>query len=132
MSAALEPILESGHFRHGIDERPVSLPPLVRQHAGGTAGWAARRQIVRHVHYTVAEHGAGHQGESRRYRAGVPRLVVLGAGGHPRVLLLHRGGGGRRRLLILGSRRQGQGTDRRAVRRAGRSRRRLKERSRTL
>lgn len=115
--AALEPILEPRHFRHGIDERPVPLPPLVGQHAGGTAGWPARRQIMRHVHNTVAEHGARHQGESRRNRACVPRLVVLGTGRYPRVLLLHRGGGRRRRLLlILGSRGQRQRTDRWAAR----------------
>lgn len=67
---------------------------------------------MRHVHYTVAEHGAGHQGKSWRNGARVPGLVVLGTGGHPRVLLLYRGRSRRRRLLlILGSRGQGQRTD---------------------
>lgn len=126
--AALEPILEPRHFRHGIDERPVPLPPLVSQHAGGTAGWPARRQIMRHVHYAVTEHRARHQGESRRDRARVSRLVVLGTGRHPRVLLLHRGWGRRRRLLlILRSRGQRQRTDRWAARWTGRPGRRLRK-----
>jgi len=122
MGAALEPILQSRHFRHGIDERPVPLPPLVGQHASGTTGRSTWRQIMRHVHYAVAEHGTGHQGESRRNRTRVSRLVVLGTRRHPRVLLLHRGGRRRwRLLLILGSRGQGQGTNGWTTRRAGRS-----------
>lgn len=121
MSATLEPILQSRHFRHGIDKRPVSLPSLVGQHARRTAGWSARRQVMRHVHYTVTEHRAGHQRESRRDGARVPRLVVLRTGRHSRVLLLHRGGRRRRRLLrlllILGSGGQRQRTDWWTVRR---------------
>lgn len=125
MSIVSEPSFESGHFRHGIDERPVPFPPFV-QHAGRTTSWSTRRQIRWHVHYPMAEHRTGHQRKSRRQRTGRPRLVVLRTRRYPCILLFYRGWCRRWRLLILWSGRERQWADRWASRWTGRRWRRLK------
>lgn len=119
MGVVGEPGLEPGHLGDGVDEGPVPLPPLVEHARGASPGGSPGRQVVRHVHDAVAEHGARHQGKPGQGTARGTRLVVLGAGGHaPGWLLLLYARRGRRRwrrrgCLVLRARRQRQRTYRR-------------------
>ena len=125
MSIVSEPSFESRHFRYGIDERPVPLPPLV-QHTGRTTSWSTWWQIRWHIHYSMAKHWTRNQRKSRRQWTSRSCLVVFGTRGYPGIFLFHWGWCWRWRLLILRSGCKWQWTDRRASRWTGRRWCRLK------